>query len=189
MSLNDNKSITYTLKKFMDGIDKFIFSEKFSDKVTLQKSVYMLPASSIYYEDNFADENGKTLIKYGDGWDITGEDKIDSILGDKEYGSDTNYANNLHDSGTVHYITAKNTAIAANFEFTGTGIDIYSRVSSETGKVKVELYKGTTRVARQIINSVSVDGTRHQIPVFSFNDLEKGTYTVKITVYAGAIRN
>lgn len=185
MSLNDNKSITYTLKKFMDGIDKFIFSEKFSDKVTLQKSVYMLPASSIYYEDNFADENGKTLIKYGDGWDITGEDKIDSILGDKEYGSDTNYANNLHDSGTVHYITAKNTAIAANFEFTGTGIDIYSRVSSETGKVKVELYKGTTRVARQIINSVSVDGTRHQIPVFSFNDLEKGTYTVKITVYAG----
>ena len=191
MALNSNKSITYTLKKFMEGIDKFIFNEQFSDKVTLQKSVSMVPASSIYYEDNFGDgttdEDGNlnTVIKYGDGWNITGEDKIDSILGDKEYGSDTNYANNLHDSGTVHYVTAKDKAVTADFEFTGTGIDIYSRVSSETGRVKVELYKGTQRVARQIINSVSVDGTRYQIPVFSFNDLGKGTYTVKITVYAG----
>nr|WP_296107558.1 VWA domain-containing protein [uncultured Terrisporobacter sp.] len=190
MTLNGNgDSITYKLTKFMDGIDTFTFNENYKDKKQLSKDVFMVPASSIYYEDNFGttDGNGKlnTVIKYGDGWSVTGEDKIDSILGDKEYGSDTNYANNLHDSGTVHYVTAGNTAKTAEFEFTGTGIDIYSRVSSETGRVKVELYKGTTRVARQIINSVSVDGERYQIPVFSFNDLEKGTYTVKITVYAG----
>ncbi|MBS7146808.1 MAG: VWA domain-containing protein [Intestinibacter bartlettii] len=190
MTLNGNgDSITYKLTKFMDGIDTFTFNENYKDKKQLSKDVFMVPASSIYYEDNFGttDGNGKlnTVIKYGEGWSVTGEDKIDSILGDKEYGSDTNYANNLHDSGTVHYVTAGNTAKTAEFEFTGTGIDIYSRVSSETGRVKVELYKGTTRVARQIINSVSVDGERYQIPVFSFNDLEKGTYTVKITVYAG----
>lgn len=192
MTLNGNgDSITYKLTKFMDNIDKFTFNEDYKGKKQLSKDVFMVPASSIYYEDNFGDGttdgNGKlnTVIKYGDGWSITGEDKIDSILGDKEYGSDTNYANNLHDSGTVHYVTAGNTAKTAEFEFTGTGIDIYSRVSSKTGRVKVELYKGTTRVARQIINSVSVDGTRYQIPVFSFNDLGKGTYTVKITVYAG----
>ena len=191
MALNSDQSITYTLTKFMDGIDTFTFNENYKGKKQLSKDVFMVPASSIYYEDNFGDgttdENGKlnTVIKYGDGWSVTGEDKIDSILGDKEYGSDTNYANNLHDSGTVHYVTAGDTAKTAEFEFTGTGIDIYSRVSSETGRVKVELYKGTTRVARQIINSVSVDGERYQIPVFSFNDLEKDTYTVKITVYAG----
>ena len=190
MTLNGNgDSITYKLTKFMDGIDTFTFNENYKDKKQLSKDVFMVPASSIYYEDNFGttDGNGKlnTVIKYGDGWSVTGEDKIDSILGDKEYGSDTNYANNLHDSGTVHYVTAGDTAKTAEFEFTGTGIDIYSRVSSETGRVKVELYKGTTRVARQIINSVSVDGERYQIPVFSFNDLGKGTYTVKITVYAG----
>ena len=190
MTLNGNgDSITYKLTKFMDGIDTFTFNENYKDKKQLSKDVFMVPASSIYYEDNFGttDGNGKlnTVIKYGEGWSVTGEDKIDSILGDKEYGSDTNYANNLHDSGTVHYVTAGDTAKTAEFEFTGTGIDIYSRVSSETGRVKVELYKGTTRVARQIINSVSVDGERYQIPVFSFNDLEKGTYTVKITVYAG----
>lgn len=192
MTLNGNgDSITYKLTKFMDNIDKFTFNEDYKGKKQLSKDVFMVPASSIYYEDNFGDGttdgNGKlnTVIKYGEGWSVTGEDKIDSILGDKEYGSDTNYANNLHDSGTVHYVTAGDTAKTAEFEFTGTGIDIYSRVSSETGRVKVELYKGTTRVARQIINSVSVDGERYQIPVFSFNDLEKGTYTVKITVYAG----
>ena len=77
------------------------------------------------------------------------------------------------------------TAKTAECEFTGTGIDIYSRVTDKTGKVKVELYDGTTRVARQIINSVSVDGDRYQIPVFSFNDLTRKTYTVKITVYKG----
>lgn len=189
MALNSDQSITYTLTKFMDGIDTFTFNENYKGKKQLSKDVFMVPASSIYYEDNFGttDGNGKlnTVIKYGEGWSVTGEDKIDSILGDAEYGSDTSYANNLHDSGTVHYVTGKDKAVTADFEFTGTGIDIYSRVSSETGRVKVELYKGTTRVARQIINSVSVDGTRHQIPVFSFNDLEKGTYTVKITVYAG----
>ena len=189
MALNSDQSITYTLTKFMDGIDTFTFNENYNGKKQLSKDVFMVPASSIYYEDNFGttDGNGKlnTVIKYGEGWSVTGEDKIDSILGDAEYGSDTSYANNLHDSGTVHYVTGKDKAVTADFEFTGTGIDIYSRVSSETGRVKVELYKGTTRVARQIINSVSVDGTRHQIPVFSFNDLEKGTYTVKITVYAG----
>ncbi|MBU5337259.1 vWA domain-containing protein [Intestinibacter bartlettii] len=193
MSLNKtNKSITYTLKAFMDGVDEFIFNEQFSDKVTLQKSIFMVPASSIYYEDNFSDgttdENGNlnTVIKYGAGWDVTGEDKIDSILGDKEYGSDTSYANNLHDSGTVHYVTAGDTAKTAEFEFTGTGIDIYSRVSSETGTVTAEVYnKSGERVARQIINSVSVDGTRYQIPVFTFSKLERDTYTVRITVNAG----
>ena len=191
MALNSDQSITYTLTKFMDGIDTFTFNENYGGKKQLSKDVFMVPASSIYYEDNFGDGttdkdgNLNTVIKYGDGWKVTGEDNIDSILGDAEYGSDTSYANNLHDSGTVHYVTGKDKAVTADFEFTGTGIDIYSRVSSETGRVKVELYKGTTRVARQIINSVSVDGTRYQIPVFSFNDLEKDTYTVKITVYAG----
>lgn len=191
MTLNGNgDSITYKLTKFMDGIDTFTFNENYKDKKQLSKDVFMVPASSIYYEDNFGttDGNGKlnTVIKYGEGWSVTGEDKIDSILGDKEYGSDTSYANNLHDSGTVHYVTGKDKAVTAEFEFTGTGIDIYSRVSSETGTVTAEVYnKSGQRVARQIINSVSVDGTRYQIPVFTFSKLERDTYTVRITVNAG----
>lgn len=192
MALNSDQSITYTLTKFMDGIDTFTFNENYKGKKQLSKDVFMVPASSIYYEDNFGDGttdkdgNLNTVIKYGDGWKVTGEDKIDSILGDKEYGSDTSYANNLHDSGTVHYVTGKDKAVTADFEFTGTGIDIYSRVSSETGTVTAEVYnKSGQRVARQIINSVSVDGTRYQIPVFTFSKLERDTYTVRITVNAG----
>lgn len=191
LTIDDNKSITYTLKRFMEGIDKFIFSENFGNQVTVQKSIFMVPASSIYYEDNFGDGttdeegNANTAIRYGTGWSTIGEDKIDSILGDREYGSDKNYANNLHDSGTVHYVKAGNDATkTAEFEFTGRGIDIYSRVTDKTGKVKVELYDGNTRIARQIINSVS-DKDRYQIPVFSFNNLDRKTYTVKITVYKG----
>ena len=192
MALNSDQSITYTLTKFMDGIDTFTFNENYKGKKQLSKDVFMVPASSIYYEDNFgdgtADKDGNlnTVIKYGDGWKVTGEDNIDSILGDAEYGSDTSYANNLHDSGTVHYVTGKDKAVTADFEFTGTGIDIYSRVSSETGTVTAEVYnKSGQRVARQIINSVSVDGTRYQIPVFTFSKLERDTYTVRITVNAG----
>ena len=70
----------------------------------------------------------------------------------------------------------------ATFNFKGTGIDIYSRVTSETGKVRVDLYRGNTLVARQTVNSVSVDRTRYQIPVFSFNNLPRDTYTVQMTV-------
>lgn len=193
MTLNGNgDSITYKLTKFMDGIDKFTFNENYKGKKQLSKDVFMVPASSIYYEDSFGDgtidenKNPNTAIKYGDGWRTTGEDKIDFILGDGEYGSDSKYANNLHDSGTVHYVKGKDKAVTADFEFTGTGIDIYSRVSSETGTVTAEVYnKSGDRMARQIINAVSVDGTRYQIPVFTFSKLERDTYTVRITVNAG----
>lgn len=194
LTIDSNKSITYKLKKFMDGIDVFKFDEVYSDKtnttnttnttkgVSIEKTVSMVPASSIYYEDNFADEDGNTLIHYGDGWEPLGTDTIKFVVGDKEYGSDSKYANNLHDSGMVHCIKTADTMGTATFSFKGTGIDIYSRVTSETGKVRVDLYRGNTLVARQTVNSVSVDGTRYQIPVFSFNNLERDTYTVKLTV-------
>ena len=100
MTLNGNgDSITYKLTKFMDNIDVFTFNELYDNKVNVEKAVSMVPASSIYYEDNFADEQGDTLITYGYGWKTEGEDTIKFVAGDEEYGSDSKYANNLHDSG------------------------------------------------------------------------------------------
>ena len=79
------------------------------------------------------------------------------------------------------------TGATATFTFTGTGVDVYSRTDMTTGTITANLYTGETASKENISKSLIVDnksasGTYHQIPTVSFNDLEYGTYTVKITV-------
>lgn len=207
MALNDDKSITYTLTKFMDGIDQFIFNEKFSDKVELNKTVSMIPGTSIYYEDNFenVDENGnKSLaITYDGDWTVLDKDNIqgDSIqgvLGDGETGYDSNYNKDdsklSYSAGTIHMIQAPSDATAkASFEFTGTGVDIYSLTSATTGKIQVAVWKqkddGTypkTAVYRKTIDTKYNSGTAYQLPVVNFRGVDTpAKYKVQITVGKG----
>lgn len=188
MSLNTtNKSITYTLKKFMDGIDKFIFSEQFSDKVTLQKSVSMVPASSIYYEDNFADENGKTLINYGKGWEPLGTDTIPGISGDGNLGYDSAYDTSdsqlIYSNGTIHYVPKSTTTVTADFTFKGQGIDLYSYTSGATGKFTFRVYdESNTRVFNKTINTKYNSGETYQVPAVTFMGEKSQTYRVEIIV-------
>ena len=207
MALNEDKSITYTLKKFMNGIDEFIFNEKFSDNVKLNKTVSMIPGTSIYYEDNFenVDENGnKSLaITYDGDWTVLDKDNIqgDSIqgvLGDGETGYDSNYNKDdsklSYSAGTIHMIQAPSDATAkATFEFTGTGVDIYSLTSATTGKIQVAVWKqkddGTypkTAVYRKTIDTKYNSGTAYQLPVVNFRgDENPAIYKVQITVGKG----
>ena len=207
MALNSDKSITYTLKKFMNGIDEFIFNEKFGDKVELNKTVSMIPGTSIYYEDNFenVDENGNKsfAITYDGDWTVLDKDNIqgDSIqgvLGDGETGYDSNYNKDdsklSYSAGTIHMIQAPSNATAkATFEFTGTGVDIYSLTSATTGKIQVAVWKqkddGTypkTAVYRKTIDTKYNSGTAYQLPVVNFRGVDTpAKYKVQITVGKG----
>ena len=207
MALNDDKSITYTLKKFMNGIDEFIFNEKFGGKVELNKTVTMIPGTSIYYEDNFenVDENGQKsfAITYDKNWTVLDKDNIqgDSIqgvLGDGETGYDSNYNKDdsklSYSAGTIHMVQAPSNATAkATFEFTGTGVDIYSLTSATTGKIQVAVWKqkddGTypkTAIYRKTIDTKYNSGTAYQLPVVNFRgDETTAKYKVQITVGKG----
>ena len=204
MALNSDKSITYTLKKFMNGIDEFIFNEKFGDKVELNKTVSMVPGTSIYYEDNFENVNedgSKSLaITYDSNWTVLDKDTVEGdsiqeVLGDGETGYDSNYDSKLsYSAGTIHMVQAPSNATAkATFEFTGTGVDIYSLTSATTGKIQVAVWKqkedGTypkTAIYRKTIDTKYNSGTAYQLPVVNFRgDETTAKYKVQITVGKG----
>lgn len=207
MALNTDKSITYTLKKFMNGIDEFIFNEKFGGKVELNKTVTMIPGTSIYYEDNFenVDENGQKsfAITYDKNWTVLDKDTVEGdsiqeVLGDGETGYDSNYNKDdsklSYSAGTIHMVQAPSNATAkATFEFTGTGVDIYSLTSATTGKIQVAVWKqkedGTypkTAIYRKTIDTKYNSGTAYQLPVVNFRgDETTAKYKVQITVGKG----
>lgn len=208
MTLNGNgDSIIYKLTKFMEGIDTFTFNEVFSKDVTLNKTVTMIPGTSIYYEDNFETVNEKGeksyAITYDDNWTVVDKDdvkgdSIQGVLGDGETGYDSNYNKDdsklSYSAGTIHMVQAPSNATAkATFEFTGTGVDIYSLTSATTGKIQVAVWKqkedGTypkTAIYRKTIDTKYNSGTAYQLPVVNFRgDETTAKYKVQITVGKG----
>ena len=199
LTFNGDKSITYTLHQFMSGFDKFIFNEKFNDKVTVEKSVSMVPASNIYYEDNFTDKEGNTLINYGTGWQVLGTDNIPGVNGDGNLGYDSAYDTSdselSYSGGTIHYVPKSKTSVKANFTFTGQGIDLYSYTSGATGKLTFRVFdESGTRVFNKTINTKYNSGEAYQVPAVTFMGEKSQTYRVEITVpkneafYLDAIR-
>ena len=196
MTLNGNgDSITYKLTKFMDDIDVFTFNELYNNKVNVDKTVSMVPASSIYYEDNFADEDGNTLIHYGEGWKVAplkpGKDEvindiISGVAGDGNLGYDSAYDTSdsqlVYSAGTIHYVPKSTTAVTADFTFKGQGIDLYSYTSGATGKFTFRVYDGDTRVFNKTINTKYNSGEAYQVPVVTFMGEQSKTYRVEIIV-------
>lgn len=199
MTFNSDKSITYKLTKFMDNIDQFIFNETFTDKDKVDKKVSMVPASSIYYEDDFSDEDGNTLIKYGEGWDVIGRNSVNEIKGDGSLGYDSNYDKSdselEYSGGTIHYVPKSTKSVKADFTFTGQGLDLYSYTSGSTGKLTFRVYdESGTRVFNKTINTKYNSGEAYQVPVVTFVGETSQTYKVEIIVpknevfYLDAIR-
>lgn len=202
LALNNDKSITYSLNKFMDGIDTYKFNV--ATKAGTQ-TVKMVPGSSVYYEDNFKDEDGNTIIQYDGEWtEETNGKVINSIRGDNPVGYDENYKNTELEfsSGSIHKVEATNSIKKATFTFKGTGFDLYSFTSGKTGQFTIQVYaKGgngefTNKVYGKTINTKYNSGEAYQVPVVKFNseDTKSQEYLVKITIpmkttfYLDAIR-
>lgn len=186
LTLNEDKSITYKLNKFMEGIDQYIFGVNCKG-VDLDKTVSMVPASSIYYEDNFADEGGKTLIQYGAGWKLLGTDTIPGVSGDGNLGYDSKYNTGtselVYSGGTIHYVPKSTTSVKASFTFKGQGIDLYSYTSGATGKFTFRVYdESNTRVFNKTINTKYNSGETYQVPAVTFMGEKSQTYRVEIIV-------
>lgn len=188
LTLNDNKSITYKLKTFMDGIDTYVFNV--ANKCT--QKVNMIPATSVYYDDSFTAKDGNGIvdgIKYTGDWQVADKEDIgyqDSTQGNYGYDSSEELIGNSN--GTVHFLDATNKATAnASVTFKGTGIDIYSKVDNTSGRIAVRLYKDNKVVQTKVIDTSYQSGTLYQVPTITFKDLEYGQYTVKITIPKGQI--
>lgn len=199
LTLNSGNSITYKLTKFMDNIDVFTFKEKYNENVTVDKTVSMVPASSIYYEDNFADESGNTLINYEKGWKVAplkpGTDKviddiISEVAGKGNLGYDPNYNTGTselaYSAGTIHYVPKSDKITKATFTFKGQGIDLYSYTSGATGRVTISITDITDGNNKEVfyktINTKYNSGEAYQVPVVTFMGEQSKNYRVQIIV-------
>lgn len=196
-------SVSYTPKTTnWDGYDNlYVFGKTTNETVTaasantngnLWSKVSVIPANNVYYEDDFVTDttSGTVGIVYTGSWDPDGtsanntETANNAVHGgwvenDTGLSNDVTYSDGSAQKGT--------TGATATFTFTGTGVDVYSRTDMTTGTITANLYTGETASKANISKSLIVDnksasGTYYQIPTVSFNDLEYGTYTVKITV-------
>ena len=162
----------------MDSIDKFTYGVKLNEQVVKNDQNYVygsldvIPATEIYYEDNF---NEGVTIQYDDqpgteaaaegvitlnAWttvgtgtaDIQDTDRpginTDKIIEDV-YGNDSHYAGDkTYSGGSSHVIRVDKTTSSglngpkATFTFTGTGFDFISKTAGDTGAIRVFIYKG-----------------------------------------------
>ena len=203
LTLNSNDTnnfITYKLNKFMDGIDTYIFNVGCKSAT---KTVKMVPASSVYYEDNFGEETDadgnvttKSIIDYDDNWTTVKDGNVvTSINGDDPVGYDSAYEGNTKfSSGSARMAKATTKTIKATFKFTGSGIDLYGYTDNNTGRMRIQLYKldfndkriSNTANYTAIVDTKYNSGKVYQTPLFSYKGEESERYEVVVTVGKGS---
>ena len=169
------------------------------------EKVTFIPANSIYIEDDSAVftytpeeawQNANTSAQEA----LQDADKADA---DKIYGSDSHYENcDKYSAGNAKTITVtKDTKATVEFEFTGTGFDVISVASNNSGVFTVDVYQGSKRVKAAFVNTYneySYDGntwvkgngdTLYQIPAIKMDGLEYNTYRVVITPRLSSMNN
>lgn len=206
---SETGDITYTLNKQLTKIETLYYSVTATAKdvvgdseteksVTSTGKILIMPATSMYYEENFGTkekDNENKCIKYGlvtysdqtTEWKSEGKAKGGNqetgFVGTKDdstYGSDVVYMNHTGDSyGTSMRATTTNAAAKFEYDFTGTGTAIYGRVSPTTGYIRVKITdndKDDNVVDWQYIDTVEINSVGnaeelHNIPIYINTDL------------------
>lgn len=169
-----NTTLTYTrtADKTIDGAETIVLDVQYtmgSNKVTLEKTLTIIPASNVYYEDSLATFTNGTGAALGADWKLVDNNGNEGAtedttttqalqqLGDKAiYGKDDAYnSSSMLSMGTAHKVTVT-AAMAANwagdttsawptaqFTFKGTGFDIISLTNNKSGAIFVDVYAGS----------------------------------------------
>lgn len=207
IKINQNGVVTYTPTRYMNSVDKANYAVQYQvttddeNQPTTTKYAYatvnVLPATSVYYEDDFgSDDNtdSNVAIVWTGSWkkvpensqkDNSTQDSSNGLAngGDYGYGWDSSYVDDTgFSNGSAH--ESSTAGSRARFTFKGTGVDVYSKTSGSVGLIRAQLYKDDSKSAMKTvyIDNISESGDYYQIPTLSFDGLEYGTYTVKITV-------
>lgn len=206
------RKFTYTPNKAMPGTDFVTLtfydmklengtSVSQEDAALIGYGVRIYPATTVYYEEDFATLNGFEVSGTASGTKQTA-----SEVGDAKdnatyhYGYDNAYASTTGASNGTEAVSST-TGSTAVFTFVGTGVDIYTNSTTKTGTVMIALYKGSgdnlTLKKIMAVDTVarsgsteSTDGqniSAYNLPMATISGLEQGEYTIKIShVKAGS---
>ena len=183
--LTDVEVLTYEVTVGIEG--------NTTDPAVGTAKVYIIPATTMYYEENFTG-----LVTFGDGWTAEGsatntyqEPGVVGDYTDSPYGSDVAYLNDSGDSnGTSMYVNTSDWAASFSYSFTGTGTSFFTRIGNSTGVISVLVQdENNKQVDYRKINTKyvagsnnDIEGPLYNIPVYTISDLDYGTYKVQVTV-------
>lgn len=156
MTINEPETITLDVVYKIGG-----------NEIKLEKTLTIIPASNVYYEDSLAAfTNGKGAAKGAD-WSIVGKatdeqksatQALEQLGSSGVYGYDTAYnSSSMLSMGTAHKVTVTadmantdawkaepdSTWPTAQFTFKGTGFDIISLTNNKSGAIFVDVYAGS----------------------------------------------
>lgn len=210
----ENGKITYQLTKQLTGVEVLTYTAKVTgsgnegtETTTASESktanVYIIPATTMYYEENFTDliRDSADPTIFGTATNTVQEPGVVGTVDDSPYGSDIAYLDDKTDSnGTSRLYDTTQTGIKFQYTFTGTGTSFFARTDNTSAYMKVVVAdaEGKT-VATQYRDNVykATTGTNfgqlYNIPVYTFDAGEYedangkaygyGTYTVTVTLY------
>lgn len=181
ITVDENKNIVYKLNQMISGHDNFgakytgnRITAEGKQNSTVEYSVTIIPATTVYYEDSFAKFTSGSGAANSAIWDVDGTEgtaeQALEVLGKKKnlYGYDLAYNNSTTFSmGSAKKVTV--TAAMANawdeaeasawptatFTFKGTGFDVISLTDNNSGTViyKVEDVKTNEVKYNKIVNN------------------------------------
>lgn len=201
-------TLTYTLTSAISGAEAIVLDVELNihgTKLSSKKYITIVPATTVYYEDNFSD----FVAFAGNGceWTVDGTpeskqqhaDRIGDV-GNNVYGYDDAYAAMSKFSlGSAHKVTVSGGNYAtAKFSFYGTGFDVISATTNTSGTIVVSVtgengysknylvdtYYGYTydSVTGEWTPAPNAAKALWQIPVMKVANLDYGKYDVTITV-------
>lgn len=203
--------VTFKPVAFMDKDENYTYTADITKKnekldpynpetgTTVNGKIKTMPASVVYYEDNFnaTNENDDSSVKIvytnSDSKPKTDPTYSQSNDQSENYGHDNAYKGDLEESGKS--ATKMHNGDGAYFTFTGDGFDIVSRTNENTAGLIAYVYKGKKDAtffsnpavfkagAKDLVKSIPVDtfysnGDLYQVPVISTTLQQRGTYTV-----------
>ena len=155
-----------------------------NSNIKLEKTLTIIPASNVYYEDSLATFTDGSGAASGADWKLVDSNGNENVtedttttqalqqLGDKAiYGYDAAYNNSsMLSMGTAHKVTVTADMAAkwskddttsawptAQFTFKGTGFDIISLTDNTSGSIVVDVYKGSKTEGSKPVHSYLVN--------------------------------
>lgn len=188
-------AVTFKPIAFMDKVENYTYTADITKNgatlnsnnpetgTTVHGTIKTMPASVVYYEDNFANE---VTVTDKDGIKIVNSTPINLSQSNSQtelYGHDNAYAdtanNDSASSSTEMTVGAK-----ATFTFKGTGFDLISRTSGTSGSIvyKVKNMDTNTVATYGAVDTYYNNGNLYQLPVISIKNLAYAKYEVTLLV-------
>ena len=181
--------LTYTPSEVLTTADTFtveLTGRNANNEVSsVIHTIYIYPASTVYYEEGFAETSGFSEGSKGtvsQNTAILGKD-INNYGYDGAYAATTTEEEKNPSTETTSQVKGDN----ATFTFTGTGVDIYANTTTDTGSLTIKIADASGIKQLAIVDTKmfgdQIQGVTsgYNVPVFSVTDLDHSTYTVTIT--------